>query len=147
LAPVLTHPVTRDANVHDGTFHAATDDPDWAESSCFTVSVPERDINGFIYYFHDVRCGISGGGPGCGSTLLGYCGQIRRISQSENIQLAVIARQSLDESMRHLGPHRPSASSAFTIGLVSQLGKRVFDTCGVSAADQLAEASDGYSRQ
>jgi hypothetical protein len=60
---LLTHLVTRDATAHDGAFHSPTDDPDWAESSCFTVSIPERDINGFIYYFHDVRCGISGGGP------------------------------------------------------------------------------------
>ena len=24
---------------------------------------PDRDINGFVYYFHDVRTGVSGGGP------------------------------------------------------------------------------------
>lgn len=47
----------------DGAFHSPTADPDWAESSCFTVSVPDLDINGFVYYFHDARCGISGGGP------------------------------------------------------------------------------------
>lgn len=60
---MLARLVTSDVNTHDGAFHPATDDPDWAESSCFTVSVPERDINGFIYWFHDVRCGLSGGGP------------------------------------------------------------------------------------
>ncbi|OBK13706.1 hypothetical protein A5636_01405 [Mycobacterium asiaticum] len=59
----MTHIVTWDATAHDGAFHAATDDPDWAESSCFAVSVPERGINGFVYFFHDARCGISGGGP------------------------------------------------------------------------------------
>jgi hypothetical protein len=44
-------------------FHTATDDPHWAESGCFAISVPERDINGFVYYFHDNRTGSSGGGP------------------------------------------------------------------------------------
>src|SRR6185437_3122572 len=62
-AALLTRRVTRDAAAHDGAFHAPSDDPDWAESSCFSVSIPERDINGFIYYFHDARCGITGGGP------------------------------------------------------------------------------------
>lgn len=59
----LTRSVTCDPAAHDGAFHAASDDPEWAESGCFAISVPERDINGFLYFFHDVRSGMSGGGP------------------------------------------------------------------------------------
>jgi hypothetical protein len=47
----------------DETFHPAGDDPYWNESGWFGFAVPERDINGFVYYFHDVRTGIAGGGP------------------------------------------------------------------------------------
>lgn len=47
----------------DETFHPPGDDPYWNESGWFGFAVPERDINGFVYYFHDVRTGISGGGP------------------------------------------------------------------------------------
>ncbi len=47
----------------DEVFHDATDDPYWNESGWFGFNVPERDINGFVYYFHDVRTGVSGGGP------------------------------------------------------------------------------------
>jgi hypothetical protein len=49
--------------VDDDVFHPASRDPDWNESGWFGFSVPERDINGFVYYFHDVRTGVSGGGP------------------------------------------------------------------------------------
>jgi hypothetical protein len=52
-----------DIDVTDEFFHAATDDADWKESGWFGFSIPERDINVFIYYFHDVRTGVSGGGP------------------------------------------------------------------------------------
>lgn len=45
------------------SFHAPTNDPLWNESGWFGFAVPERDINGFVYYFHDARTGISGGGP------------------------------------------------------------------------------------
>jgi hypothetical protein len=47
----------------DEVFHPAGDDIDWNESGWFGFNVPERDINGFVYYFHDVRTGVSGGGP------------------------------------------------------------------------------------
>src|SRR5262245_15144391 len=47
----------------DEIFHPAGEDPWWNESGWFGFAVPERDINGFVYYFHDVRTGISGGGP------------------------------------------------------------------------------------
>ncbi len=47
----------------DEVFHPAGDDADWNESGWFHFSVPDRDIIGFVYYFHDVRTGVSGGGP------------------------------------------------------------------------------------
>jgi hypothetical protein len=48
---------------NDETFHPAGDDPYWNESGSFGFAVPERDINGFVYHFHDARTGIAGGGP------------------------------------------------------------------------------------
>ncbi|MBH0779637.1 DUF7064 domain-containing protein [Nocardia bovistercoris] len=48
---------------HDEVFHPAGEDPYWNESGWFGFHIPERDINGFFYYFHDVRTGVSGGGP------------------------------------------------------------------------------------
>jgi hypothetical protein len=47
----------------DEVFHPAGEDADWNESGWFGFNVPQRDINGFVYYFHDVRTGVSGGGP------------------------------------------------------------------------------------
>jgi hypothetical protein len=47
----------------DEVFHPAGDDADWNESGWFGFNIPQRDINGFVYYFHDVRTGVSGGGP------------------------------------------------------------------------------------
>lgn len=47
----------------DEVFHEAGDDADWCESGWFGFTIPERNINGFVYYFHDVRTGVSGGGP------------------------------------------------------------------------------------
>ena len=47
----------------DEVFHPAGDDVDWNESGWFGFNIPDRDINGFVYYFHDVRTGVSGGGP------------------------------------------------------------------------------------
>ncbi|HEX2214038.1 MAG TPA: hypothetical protein VHH12_11455, partial [Mycobacterium sp.] len=44
-------------------FHRPGDDPDWNESGWFGFAIPERAINGFVYYFHDARTGTSGGGP------------------------------------------------------------------------------------
>ena len=52
-----------EADAADEIFHPAGEDPWWNESGWFGFAVPERDINGFVYYFHDVRTGISGGGP------------------------------------------------------------------------------------
>jgi hypothetical protein len=50
-------------DIADEVFHAAGEDPNWNESGWFGFAIPERDINGFVYYFHDVRTGVSGGGP------------------------------------------------------------------------------------
>ena len=47
----------------DEVFHPPGDDADWNESGWFGFNIPHRNINGFIYYFHDVRTGVSGGGP------------------------------------------------------------------------------------
>jgi hypothetical protein len=47
----------------DEAFHPAGEDPHWNESGWFGFAIPERDINGFVYYFHDVRTGVAGGGP------------------------------------------------------------------------------------
>lgn len=63
MAPVFTREVPPAPHPHDGDFHAATDHPDWAESGCFAVSVPERDLTGFVYFFYDARLGTAGGGP------------------------------------------------------------------------------------
>jgi hypothetical protein len=54
---------TETAGAADEVFHPAGDDEHWCESGWFGFAIPERDINGFVYYFHDVRTGISGGGP------------------------------------------------------------------------------------
>jgi hypothetical protein len=47
----------------DEAFHPAGEDPHWSESAWFGFAVPERDLIGFFYYFHDVRTGVGGGGP------------------------------------------------------------------------------------
>jgi hypothetical protein len=47
----------------DEAFHPAGEEPHWNESAWFGFCVPERDLNGFFYFFHDVRTGTSGGGP------------------------------------------------------------------------------------
>lgn len=47
----------------DEVFHPAGDDVNWCESGWFGFAIPERDINGFVYWFHDLRTGVSGGGP------------------------------------------------------------------------------------
>jgi hypothetical protein len=47
----------------DEVFHPPGQDPNWNESGWFGFNIPEREINGFVYYFHDARTGISGGGP------------------------------------------------------------------------------------
>ena len=55
--------MTEPIGAQDEVFHPASTDPDWNESAWFGFSIPERDINGFVYFFHDVRTGVSGGGP------------------------------------------------------------------------------------
>jgi hypothetical protein len=52
-----------DMSESDEIFHPPGDDPYWNESGWFGFNIPERNINGFVYYFHDVRTGVSGGGP------------------------------------------------------------------------------------
>jgi hypothetical protein len=47
----------------DESFHPAGSDPYWNESSWFHFSIPDRDMIGFVYFFYDVRTGVSGGGP------------------------------------------------------------------------------------
>ncbi len=48
---MFTREVAPAPHLHDGDFHAATDHPDWAESGCFAVSVPERDLTGRLTYW------------------------------------------------------------------------------------------------
>ncbi|MBL7498076.1 hypothetical protein I6A84_14520 [Frankia sp. CNm7] len=55
--------MSRPLDASDEAFHPAGDDPCWNESAWFGFSVPERRMNGFVYFFHDVRTGVSGGGP------------------------------------------------------------------------------------
>jgi hypothetical protein len=55
--------VTAPIDASDEAFHEPGDDPHWNESAWFGFSVPERDLVGFVYCFHDVRTGVSGGGP------------------------------------------------------------------------------------
>jgi hypothetical protein len=47
----------------DEVFHSADGDADWCESGWFGFNIGEHNINGFLYYFHDARTGVSGGGP------------------------------------------------------------------------------------
>jgi hypothetical protein len=39
----------------DEVFHPAGDDDDWNESGWFGFNIAQRDINGFVYYFQDLR--------------------------------------------------------------------------------------------
>jgi hypothetical protein len=55
--------MTAPIDASDEAFHTAGSDPHWNESSWFHFSVPERDLIGFVYFFYDVRTGVSGGGP------------------------------------------------------------------------------------
>src|ERR1700754_3235132 len=47
----------------DEAFHTPDGDVHWNESGWFGFHVPQRQLNGFVYYFYDVRTGASGGGP------------------------------------------------------------------------------------
>jgi hypothetical protein len=47
----------------DEAFHLVGEDPYWMESAWFGFAIPEQDMIGFVYFFHDVRTGVSGGGP------------------------------------------------------------------------------------
>jgi hypothetical protein len=55
--------MTAQIEAGDEMFHPAGQDPYWNESAWFGIPIPERTMNGFVYFFHDVRTGVSGGGP------------------------------------------------------------------------------------
>ena len=55
--------MTAPIDAADEVFHPAGEDPYWMESAWFGFAIPERDMIGFVYFFHDVRTGVSGGGP------------------------------------------------------------------------------------
>jgi hypothetical protein len=48
----------------DDEFHARSDDPYWAETGWFSIAVPERDLAGFVYFYHLPNLGLTVGGPG-----------------------------------------------------------------------------------
>src|SRR5690349_13161005 len=48
----------------DDLFHARTNSPYWNESAWFSLMIPERGIDGFIYFYHRPNmlkssCGVS----------------------------------------------------------------------------------------
>jgi hypothetical protein len=49
--------------VDDDLFHPRNDDPYWNESSFITFCVPERGINGLVYFYHRPNMKLSAGGP------------------------------------------------------------------------------------
>ena len=55
--------MTAPIDATDEVFHAAGDDPHFNESAWFSFAIPEREMNGFVYFFHNSRTGTSGGGP------------------------------------------------------------------------------------
>ncbi|MCV7412452.1 DUF7065 domain-containing protein [Mycobacterium florentinum] len=46
----------------DDVFHQRTDDPFWNESAWFGFSIPERTLNGFVYFYHRPNMKYSSGG-------------------------------------------------------------------------------------
>lgn len=46
----------------DAHFHDCSDDPFWNESGWFSFCVPERNLNGFIYFYHRPNMRFSKGG-------------------------------------------------------------------------------------
>ena len=48
----------------DEYFHERNDSPFWNESAWFSFAIPERDTNGFIYFYHRPNLGFSVGGCG-----------------------------------------------------------------------------------
>jgi hypothetical protein len=47
----------------DDRFHPRTEDPFWNESSWFTLSVPERRIHGYVYFYFRPNMNLAAGGP------------------------------------------------------------------------------------
>jgi hypothetical protein len=47
----------------DEVFHPFGHDPWWNESAWYSFNVPERDINGFVYFYYNARLRLAGGGP------------------------------------------------------------------------------------
>jgi hypothetical protein len=50
------------ATVDDETFHPYSDDPYWNESAYLSFNVPERGINGFVYFYHRMTMRYTVGG-------------------------------------------------------------------------------------
>jgi hypothetical protein len=48
----------------DDLLHPGSRDPYWTETGWFSFSVPERQMNGFVYVYHRPNMGTSAGGPG-----------------------------------------------------------------------------------
>lgn len=49
--------------IDDKFHHEGSDDPMWNESMWFGFSIPERNINAFVYAWHRPNMGLSCGGP------------------------------------------------------------------------------------
>ena len=54
--------MTAPIDATDEVFHTG-DDPHFNESAWFSFALPERDMNGFFYFWHNSASGTSGGGP------------------------------------------------------------------------------------
>lgn len=48
----------------DDHFHERSDDPYWNESAWFGFAVPERDLTGFVYFYHRPNMNYTVGGVG-----------------------------------------------------------------------------------
>ena len=46
----------------DDRFHRGSPDPYWNESSWFSIHIPERKANGFVYFYHRPNMKLSAGG-------------------------------------------------------------------------------------
>jgi hypothetical protein len=49
--------------VEDEVFHPCNSDPWWNESAWYSFNVPGREVNGFVYFYYNVRLRLAGGGP------------------------------------------------------------------------------------
>lgn len=47
----------------DDRLHPRSDDPYWTETGWFSIAVPERKLNGAIYFYHRPNMRLSAGGP------------------------------------------------------------------------------------